>query len=166
MATMRRYRQLLTRKRARVADANAADWAAEPDSQEQTSTPSLLATELDSGEVRHSTIRLAGRAMAEQWVPDALAIRLVASMSAIAESTQAKTSDRIAAARTVLGSAASSDRARERLASEERRPSAVVNVFDRAQVLLQQLASAPAGPQIAQEAAPAGDPAQGGQEAG
>lgn len=45
---------------------------------------------------------------------------------------------------------------RERLASEERRPTSVVNVFDRAQVLLQQLASSPP-PQIAPEAAPGHD---------
>ncbi len=81
--------------------------------------------------------------MAERWVPDALAIRLVAAMSAIAESTQAKISDRIAAARTVLGSAASADVARERLASEERRPTQVVNVFERTAQILQQFTVSP-----------------------
>lgn len=94
------------------------------------------------GRLTRSDLVMVQAAIREGYpIDDALRESIVVNARQVMEG---KPSDRtrIAAMRVLLA-ADQLNVARERLASEERRPQSVVNVFDRAQVLLQQLAQSP-----------------------
>lgn len=99
-------------------------------------------------------MQLAMPAIKEYDLPEEKRKAIVDTALALLDAAQERT--RLAACKVLLAADAL-NLGRERLASEERRPGAVVNVFDRAQVLLQQLASAPTIAPIAQDAAPTSD---------
>jgi hypothetical protein len=96
---------------------------------------------------------------AEYPIDDATRDDVISAMRAILDAE--KPTYRIAAARAIIAADAL-NAAREKAAADAGRPT-TVNIFERIQVLHQQLT---AGPQIAQEAAPSHDLAANEQSAG
>lgn len=156
-------------------------------SSEQTQSDQLASMDRGRGHLAHADVLLIGKALAQEYPIDADKRELIVSELTTCMTSAAQPMTRIAAARALLAADAL-NLGRERLASEERRPQSVVNVFDRAQVLLQQLATtnpqitragniddgqqsadshlAATPSQIAQDTAPSHDPPASEQSAG
>jgi hypothetical protein len=152
MVSMRRYRQLASKSKA----AKAVSGPPEAVSLSDEATNAKLTQahwRTGLGRIRQVDILLLGRAVKEQWpLTEEQRADVIAELHSTA-TNDPKGLTRVAACRALIAADAL-NAAREKAAADAGRPQ-VTNIFDRVQILMQQLA--PACPQIAQDAAPSHD---------